>query len=579
MDWAMRKDSDLSIRWQRRGLRLLFSVLVGAIVLGSFPIFSGGQNSSPYPYRWFFATGTLLQDSDAERLKRLVRVAAAHGVDGMALSARLDRLDQQPRAYFRRLREVKNVCDSAGIEIIPVIFSAGYGGSVLAFNRNLAAGLRVENALFVAGDSLARFVPDRPVYFVNGNFESASGHRLRNFQLQDGPGRVSFIDRRIRKEGRASLRFERLGSSPHGHGRLMQKVRVIPRRNYRISFWLKQENLRPRSSFVIQIFAGNRMLTYLRPRILGTDEWQQIRFGFNSMGFREVSVYLGTWGARGGRFWLDGLQIDEVGLLNVLRRPGTPVTVRSEQNGVVYREGRDYAPIRDPHLDFFYDHEAPPIRLLPGSRIRPGERLRVSFYHGAVLKDTQVSVCMSEPEVYEIWRREARRLVEVLAPKRFLLSMDEIREGGSCAACQNSGLSMAQILGNCVTKQVQILRDLQPGAEVFIWSDMLDPYHNAHGDFFLVDGDFTGSWKFVPHDLVIVDWNYARREESLRHFSQNGFRVMAAAYYDSGSLDNPRDWLRALRKVPAAVGIMYTTWQRDYRLLPDFGDLVQSERR
>jgi hypothetical protein len=52
--------------------------------------------------------------------------------------------------------------------------------------------------------------------------------------------------------------------------------------------------------------------------------------------------------------------------------------------------------------------------------------------------------------------------------------------------------------GQCITKQVQILRRHLPGAEIYIWSDMLDPHHNARGDYYLVDGDFTGSWKHVP---------------------------------------------------------------------------------
>jgi hypothetical protein len=181
---------------------------------------------------------------------------------------------------------------------------------------------------------------------------------------------------------------------------------------------------------------------------------------------------------------------------------------------------------------------------------------------------------MSEPEVYEIWRKEAKLLHEHLRPKKYLLSMDEVRAGGSCAACKARNMTMGQILGDCITKQVAILREINPKAEIFVWSDMLDPNHNAHGDYYLVEGDFTGSWKYVPKDLVIVCWYYDKRNASLKFFSDLGFRTLAGAYYDGDTLENPRGWLESLHKTPGALGIMYTTWQNKYDLLAPFGDLI-----
>ena len=166
-------------------------------------------------------------------------------------------------------------------------------------------------------------------------------------------------------------------------------------------------------------------------------------------------------------------------------------------------------------LNFRFDHEPPKIKLLPGGRIKDGERLKVSYYHGMGVNRGQVTVCMSEPEVYQIWEKQAELMHKYLAPSKYLLSMDEIRAGGSCQACKQRNLSMAQILGDCITKQVSILRQANPKTEVFIWSDMLDPNHNAHGNYYLVEGDYTGSWQYVPKDLTIVCWYYEKRKESL----------------------------------------------------------------
>jgi hypothetical protein len=146
--------------------------------------------------------------------------------------------------------------------------------------------------------------------------------------------------------------------------------------------------------------------------------------------------------------------------------------------------------------------------------------------------------------------------------------------GGSCEACKRRQMSMAQILGDSVTRQVNLLREAMPEIEVLTWSDMLDPNHNARNNYYLVEGDYTGSWEHVPRDLVVMCWYYAQRRASLKHFSELGFRTMAGAYYDAETLDNPRGWLAALDETGGAIGIMYTTWENKYRLLPDFGDLV-----
>jgi hypothetical protein len=119
-----------------------------------------------------------------------------------------------------------------------------------------------------------------------------------------------------------------------------------------------------------------------------------------------------------------------------------------------------------------------------------------------------------------------------------------------------------------------MIRQTDSQAEVFVWSDMFDPNHNARNKYYLVDGDFTGSWNYLPQDMQIACWYFERRDLSLKHFSGLGFKTLAGAYYDADDLENPKGWLESLDRTPGAAGIMYTTWQRKYGLLADFGDLV-----
>ena len=183
---------------------------------------------------------------------------------------------------------------------------------------------------------------------------------------------------------------------------------------------------------------------------------------------------------------------------------------------------------------------------------------------------------MAEPELYEIFDREAKALAEHLHPRRVLLNMDEVRMGGTCQACE--GKDMGHLLGHCITQQVEIVRKHMPGCQVYVWSDMLDPNHNAHGDYYLVKGSFADSWKHVPHDLTMAVWGGGVRDKSLQFFADEGFNVLVACYYDADNLDDVKAWLKAAKPIPKVQGFMYTPWQKKYQLLPDFGDLVSQER-
>ena len=189
--------------------------------------------------------------------------------------------------------------------------------------------------------------------------------------------------------------------------------------------------------------------------------------------------------------------IEDVGPINVLRRPGTPVAVKSEEGKTTYVEGKDYAPLKDPNFIFWdVDRPSPALHLLPGSAIHDGQKLLVSWYHPMVINREQVTVCMNEPEVYEIFDREAKVLAQHVHAKHVLLGTDEIRMGGTCPLA--AGHDMAQLLGQSVTKQEQIIHKYLPDCQICVWSDMLDPNHNAVDHYYMVQGSFVGSWKYVP---------------------------------------------------------------------------------
>lgn len=546
------------------------------IVLAAL-VWAGFGPAAPYEDRfvWIFGWG-LGKDGDVAEIERVLEEGARHGINGAVASFGLDTLCKKPPEFFRRLDEVQKACASRKVEFIPSVFSVGYGGGALSHDRNLAEGLPVEDAPFVARGAEARFAPDGAARLANGGFEESRGDKFAGVGFHDQPGEVSFRDAQVKHGGEASIRLENFTANRHGHGRVMQEVRVRPRRCYRMSLWVKTEGLQPAGAFQVQVLAGKRALAPRTFKVPSTGDWQKLTTVFNSLGFETVRLYAGVWGGKAGKVWLDDWTLEEVGPLNVLRRAGTPVTVRGE-DGAVYEEGRDYAPLEDPGYNpSRVDREAPPLKILPGGRIRDGQRLLVSWYHPMVVHESQVTVCMGEPALYEIYDHEARLLAEKVRPRRVLLNMDEIRMGGTCRACR--GRNMAELLGECVSKQVAALRRHIPGVEVYIWSDMFDPNHNARGEYYLVEGDYTGSWERLPKDLVIAVWGGEPRPKSLKHFADLGFRTLVACYYDADDLGGVKGWLDLARQTPKVRGFMYTPWTGKYRLLPEFGDLLAGAR-
>ena len=530
-----------------------------------------------YPDRWVYVPTELGSDQELARVEGVAKTAGEHGLNGMLLSAGFDALDLKSDTYFRRLQHLKQTCDQLGVEIIPIGFSVGYGGGVMSHDKNLAAGLPVRGALFVAGDHDARFVPDPSVTLANGGFERREGSLPARFTLH---GSQAAIDTAIFHSGSASVRFQNFAASPGGEVYLAQPLRVQANRCYRLRCWVKTEGAVPGQIFHLWALAPDgRDLAYMEPSLAATSGWQELVWAFNSWYADRVEFRIGVSEGQAGKVWVDDVKVEEVGLANVLRRQGTPVRVHRENSTEVFEEGRDYAPISDPQLNFRWDHDGPPIHVVAGSRIHARDRLRLDYYHGTTIYRDQVPIDMSEPAVYDIWQRQIPLIEKYLAPQKYFLTMDEVRIGGFCETCKRRHLPMAEILGDCLTRQYKMLRAANPKIKIYTWSDMFDPNHNAREQYYLIDGSFRDTWKYIPKDLVIACWYYEKRTLSLDFFSKLGYKTLAGAYYDADDLENPKGWLESLDRTPGAAGIMYTTWENKYQLLGAFGDLVSKRQQ
>jgi len=183
-------------------------------------------------------------------------------------------------------------------------------------------------------------------------------------------------------------------------------------------------------------------------------------------------------------------------------------------------------------------------------------------------------ICPSEPKTLDLLRDEMQRIHTLFGAKTYFMSHDEIRVMNWDESCARRQLTAGAILADNVRACTKIVHEVAPDARVFVWSDMFDPNHNAHANYYLVNGNLEGSWEGLDKDVVVACWNFDTRAQSLRFFAGRGNKTLIAGYYDT----SPRrvlKWIDAAKGVDGVEGVMYTTWQNKYVDLDDFAHLLR----
>lgn len=387
------------------------------------------------------------------------------------------------------------------------------------------------------------------------------------------------------------LHFRFPGLLPHGPARQAQSIRELPARAARagsafrlLSLLGLGESEGPETGRELSP-SGERhqrqghAVDVLRRGAEATQDWKKVEVVFNSLEEKEVNRWAGIWNGKAGTLWIDDLRLDEIFLVNVLRRDGCPLTVISADGKTVYEEGKDFHPLSDPvfakhpgHYD--YTEPGPEIQLTATSRIRDGDGLLVSWYHPILTHSYQVMCCLSEPKAYDLVRDQIRRVQEAMKPKTYFMSHDEIRVANWCKACQDRKLTPGALLADNVRRCVNIIGEISPNAEIIVWSDMIDPHHNAvKGPYYLVNGPLTNSWEGLPKRVHLANWNGGKAAQSLKFFAERGHGQVIAGFYDdpNPNLDGLKQWTAAAKGVRGVDGFLYTTWQHNFDHLEAYG--------
>ena len=444
--------------------------------------------------RWVYCPSNLLVDANIDKLADIFQRAGKAGYNGVLLSdSKFSRLGQLEPKYFQNAERVKKLAKDNGLELIPEVFPTGWGNDILSVDPNLAEGLPVREALFVVQNGAARLEADPPVGLRGGDMSD-----LKKWDWHDPV---------VTLEGGA-VRMDPTG----GNARISQKVKLHPFRQYAITVRIKTAGFKGKPEVKVLTKDGHA-LDYADLGVKATQDWTVHHVVFNALDNEEVNVYFGSWEAKGGTLWWKDAKLEEVGLVNVLRRPGAPLVVKKE-DGTVLAEGKDFEKVADPRLgnipwrgDYEIYHEGPAIK----TSLPDGTRLRVSYYHPMVVYGGSVAISMAEPKTFEIYRDQAQRVHALFGAKGYFMSHDEIRVGNWDEASAKLHSDAGGVLAANVRQCTKILKDINPGGRIYVWSDMFDPNHNAHKDYYLVHGDLAKSCEGLDKDVIVALWYLEKR--------------------------------------------------------------------
>jgi hypothetical protein len=526
---------------------------IGLALIAAGPL----RAAEPPLERWVYCSQNLWVDKNVERLESILTRAAQAGYTHALISdSKFGKLGEMDGRYFKNIERLKAFADRLHIELVPALFPIGYSNDILWHDPNLIEGLPVLDAKFIVENGALQPLPTETPLLSHGDFSDLA--------------KWSWKDPTVTADTGTALIQNPAGTN----ARIVQKLKLQPFQQYHVAVRIKTRQFSGMPE--VKVLAGDQSLNYNTLGVKSDQDWTEHHVIFNSLSNTEANIYFGAWGAKSGSLWFDDARMENAGLINVIRRDGAPLLARTEAGHPVV-EGRDFDVIRDPRMGnqpwpgaYEVWHSAPLIR----TSLTNGTRVRLSYYHAATVYDGQAMICPSEPKTMDLLRDQARRMHIAWGAKGYFMSHDEIRVLNWCAACQKRGLDAGQMLAENVRECVRILRAVNPGGRVYVWSDMFDPNHNAHANYYLVRGNLARAWEGLDPDVIVVPWYFEKRRESLAWFAGRGHQQVIAGYYDQAP-EQVAQWLEAARGIKGVRGVMYTTWEQKYEDLERFSEVIR----
>ncbi|MBQ2337184.1 MAG: carbohydrate binding domain-containing protein, partial [Victivallales bacterium] len=281
-------------------------------------LFAGMLFAEQYEDRWFYVSRLLNNDQELADVEELVRTAGKVKLNGMLFACGVEGYATWIPERKVRLAKLKKACDENGVEIIPIIWSIGYG-TMLAHNPNYVEGLLTKDMPYVVKGNKAYVLEEKGARAANVDFEKHDGNVFAIKGWTDAAGQRSFADTEVKHGGECSVRLENFDSDKHGHGRICIEVQLKPNRRYRMKLFAKTEGLVPnKKAFKLQFYRmDGSQVGAIEPDIEPTQDWKEYSFTFFSGDSTAGRIYAGMWGGKQGKLWIDDITLETDGVAGV----------------------------------------------------------------------------------------------------------------------------------------------------------------------------------------------------------------------------------------------------------------------
>lgn len=422
--------------------------------------------------------------------------------------------------------------------------------------------------------------------FSNSSFEEGTA----GWQLDRGKD-IS-IDRNVSATGKHSLHF-RLDPRRKGQIRIQRRLPKASFKQYTLSLKLKTRDLKGGgahfglAALPVGIIRKSksasefRYICYQRlnavQTIKSTQDWQNYTFSFNTLDQEEVTLFIGSWGAVEGEFWIDDVELRSASFTNIVRKKDMPLVITSADKKVCYKEGVDFSTVRDPLCGhyrwkgrFDFTHPGPVITIPAGSRIKEGEKLLVSYHHVLAGASQTPDICLNSPVLKKLVARQIRWFKEKVAPEGYLIAIDECRCYGYDPACVKNGRKAGSALNDLACFTYKEIKKHAPQSRIYMWNDMFDPFGNCKKDQFYYNvrgrGSLWNNWLGLPKDIIILRWQCKNLEgvkKSMGHWKSLGMKyIQFPTYFTDTFSPLARPIIELSAKDPNCIGIAFAQWRK-----------------
>ncbi len=551
-----------------------------------------------------------------------------------------DQLDKENMKY---LDQIFKECRKRFIEPIPTVGSLLWGKAIKNIKKEFAKNIQgfwVRNEPFViAPDGFAQ--PVKPIVSLikNGSFEknheegNNAGSWVFNSENSSNTwGQVKSTDsNRSFKVSKSGVGAAVLTiNKPHNYSGLTLETTVsggfLPGEYYELNFWSRgngsarltgklnvvQYDDSGRSidemsnNFGFDFFASGRYVPNWEP-VFTHQNTSKLTFRFSP--FR--------YGGAKGNIYVDDVELIRMNgaMLNVLHTPENSFDVTNDDGSIKYVQGVDYKVIPGPLYikprKPFADLKPTRVKILPGSKLVPGDKIRIS-YDSLVLnpmhRNSRLST--SSPGTYSYYYDSFRRLIS-LNIKYINIHLSE-HQGGFNRDSRDlkRGMSNAELLAtfvnnlnNLITKkgEIEVLPGTSfdglnnPDVRLLMWDDVVNYWHNGGGEkgegFYMPYGGVKGSTYLalhgtplqqdqynvdgskihIPRSVIMASWWYRDRDSmgvmknSPRFYSENGYDFIGTTW------DRPKNiqaWSERLHE-KGGLGLISSAWgQRKKGVIP-----------